>query len=449
MIVALLDHLWQSTLFAAMAGLATLLFRANGAGVRYGLWLAASMKFLIPFALLSFVGRSLVVSGKPAIGWPPLLCDLQPAAQPFSFVPPVVTAVAPSGSQIAPVLIGLWALGFVTVLAMWMVRWSLLQNGLRKAKEANIAADLPVKYSTGILAPGLVGIWRPVLVLPEGIATRLSPAELQSVVMHEICHLRRRDNLTASLHMIVEAVFWFHPLVWWLGSRLIEERECACDENVLKAGADPETYAQGILKVCQLYLRLPLDAVSGVSGADLKKRIEIIMENRFVARLNVGKKALLGMAAIVTLTLPIVLGIIGALSASAQSPIVQAPDKSSGKLGGRIMPRTAISIDSTRFDKYAGYYQLPDGAILHVIRDGSRYFVQKAAQQPVQIFPESAVKFFLETTAPAQISFEINMAGVVTGAVLHQGAQEYPARRIEEAQAKASEIGFAQRPRKN
>ena len=56
MIPALVNHLWQSTLFAVVAGLLTLMVRKNGAAVRYGLWFAASVKFLIPFALLTAAG---------------------------------------------------------------------------------------------------------------------------------------------------------------------------------------------------------------------------------------------------------------------------------------------------------------------------------------------------------------------------------------------------------
>jgi len=59
MTAAIFDHLWQSTFFAASAGLLTLLFRRNGAALRHGLWFAASLKFLVPFALLSALGESL------------------------------------------------------------------------------------------------------------------------------------------------------------------------------------------------------------------------------------------------------------------------------------------------------------------------------------------------------------------------------------------------------
>ena len=120
----------------------------------------------------------------------------------------------------------------------------------------------------------MFGIFRPVLLLPEGITDRLSPAQLQAVLAHELCHVRRRDNLAAAIHMFVEALFWFHPLVWWIKARLIEEQERACDEEVLRLGGDPQVYAESILKICEFYLTSPLICVSGITGSNLKKRIE-------------------------------------------------------------------------------------------------------------------------------------------------------------------------------
>ena len=80
--------------------------------------------------------------------------------------------------------------------------------------------------------------------------------------------------------MLIEAVFWFHPLVWWISARMVDERERACDEAVLDRGNSPEGYAEGILRTCEYYLEAPLPCVTGVTGADLKKRIETIMRNR-------------------------------------------------------------------------------------------------------------------------------------------------------------------------
>jgi len=145
----------------------------------------------------------------------------------------------------------------------------------------------------------------PVLLLPAGIAGRLTPAQLEAVLAHELCHVRRRDNLSASIHMVVEAIFWFHPLVWWIGAKLVEERERACDEEVLSLGSEPRVYAEGIVNVCRLYVESPLVCLSGVTGSNLKKRIEAIMTNRIVLRLNFAKKIALtvaGIAAVAVVT---------------------------------------------------------------------------------------------------------------------------------------------------
>jgi len=170
-----------------------------------------------------------------------------------------------------------------------------------------------------MLEPGVFGIFRPVLLLPEGISDRLTPGQLGSIVAHEMCHIRRRDNLATAVHMVVEALFWFHPLVWWLGGRLVEERERACDEEVLRDGGDPQTYAEGILKVCEHYLESPLKCIAGVSGANLKKRIEDIMINRVVQKLTFGRKMLLAGVGMLAVTGPIAIGVV-APQMRAQSP---------------------------------------------------------------------------------------------------------------------------------
>jgi len=156
----------------------------------------------------------------------------------------------------------------------------------------------------------VVGLLRSVLLLPEGIMERLTAEQLESVLAHELCHVRRRDNLLSALHMVVEAVFWFHPVVWWIGARLVEERERACDEGVLSLGGEPRTYAEAILGVCKLYVESPLVCVSGVTGADLKKRIEAIMSNRMGLGLNFAKKVLLTSVGAAALVGPVAIGVV-------------------------------------------------------------------------------------------------------------------------------------------
>jgi len=109
--------------------------------------------------------------------------------------------------------------------------------------------------------------------------------------------------------MLAEVLFWFHPLVWWIGLRLVEERERACDEEVLRTAADPQNYAEGIVAVCRYFLQSPLLCVSGATGSHLKRRVEAIMMNRNAHRLNCGRRLLLATAGLTTVIVPIAVSV--------------------------------------------------------------------------------------------------------------------------------------------
>ena len=137
--------------------------------------------------------------------------------------------------------------------------------------------------------------------------------------------MRRRDNLFAAVHMIVEAIFWFHPLVWWIGSRMVEERELACDEEVLRIGCEPADYVEGILKVCRLYSETPLACVSGVTGADVKRRLLAILAGNIGRELTGGKKLILGAIGLAVLSAPVVIGVLTAPTIQAQNAPANTP----------------------------------------------------------------------------------------------------------------------------
>jgi len=180
--------------------------------------------------------------------------------------------------------------------------------------------EIPIRVicSRSSLEPGVFGVFRPVLLLPEDIFEQLAPAQLQAVIAHELCHVRHWDNLVAAMHMLVETVFWFHPLVWWIGRRMVEERERACDLEVLRLGSEPRVYAEGILNVCKSYLSSPLACASGVSGSDLKRRIEAIVANRAARSLDTRRRILLIAGGTAAVFGPIAAGILGALPSGGQ-----------------------------------------------------------------------------------------------------------------------------------
>jgi uncharacterized protein (TIGR03435 family) len=118
--------------------------------------------------------------------------------------------------------------------------------------------------------------------------------------------------------MLVEAIFWFHPMVWWLGARLLEERERACDEEVLASGSERQVYAESILKICEFGVGSPLNCVSGVTGADLKKRIARIMSHSVARKLDPSRKLLLSAAGLAAVAVPVVFGLLHASQSKAE-----------------------------------------------------------------------------------------------------------------------------------
>lgn len=317
-LVPLANHLWQSTLFAAAAALLSLAFRKQRAQVRYCLWLATSVKFLVPFALLVGIGSQFEWRGAASIVQTQIPVTMEEISQPFAHSPASI-ASPPAASRLPAVLFGVWACGFAAVMLSWVIRWRRIRAAVRAASPLPVDFPLTVMSSAEPLEPGVFGILKPVLLLPEGILERLTPAQFQAILAHELCHVRRRDNFAAAVQMFVEALFWFHPLVWWIGWRLLEERERACDEEVLQKVGEPEVYAEGILNVCKFYLASPLRCASGVTGSNLKRRIEEIMTWRRVYNLTLGRKMLLTAAGMMAIGIPIAIGILNAPQVHAQA----------------------------------------------------------------------------------------------------------------------------------
>jgi len=360
------NHLWQSTLFAGAVATLALAFRHNRAHVRYWLWLAASVKFLIPFSALLWIGAQIELvpierSGQEIIG------VLDNAAEPFTqpplvrvdrrgrpMPPPPPTPLSTIAERSFTIL---WPAGAIAVLLTWAVRWRRVATSVRAATEIT---DSPVLHalrrlegdasrirlvkSSQAIEPGVFGIVSPVLMWPDGIAERLSLAQIEAILAHEVAHVHRRDNLAAMVHMAVEALFWFHPLVWWIGARLVDERERACDEDVVGRGTEPDVYAESILKTCQFYVESPLVCVSGVTGSDLKRRVEQIMKHDRHTALTALKRVVLYAAMVAAIAIPVGIGIITSprLVAQIVPPAADSPTfeiasvKPTAGGGGRI-----------------------------------------------------------------------------------------------------------------
>jgi TonB family protein len=291
-----LTHLWESTLCAGVAALIALGLGRASARTRHTLWLFASLKFLLPFS-------ALVLAGRYAGAWTSAFASAGAslAVLRIGDALPSWTLDVVAGP---PALIDLSGAGFLVVAFFWATgafllavrRWkqwrqlsalartaTRLQSGreidaLRRVlAPAHLYRHLEILECRSHVEPGVLGVFHPILLWPSGLSDRLEDDELDAILRHELSHVVRRDNLTALIHTVVETALWFHPAVWWIGNRLVHERERACDEEVMRMGTNDRSYAESILKVCGFCLRAPVAFVAGVGGSGLTERIERIL----------------------------------------------------------------------------------------------------------------------------------------------------------------------------
>jgi uncharacterized protein (TIGR03435 family) len=325
----LLNHLWQSTLVAGGAWLACrTMLRANSPRVRFGVWLAASGKFLIPFAWFVDAGQRLGARRVLTLARSQQVFDMVRGGGGGLGMAPFHVSPAPQAAMgrqdlVIIALATLWVLGTAVVFSRWLGSWRTIRRAARKAVPAGSGSfqGVPVLNSQSMrderIEPGVFGLWRQSILIPEGIEGRLSEAQFHAVLTHEWNHVQRRDNLVAALQMMAEAIFWFYPVVSMIGRRLIEERELACDQAVLEQ-AEADDYVEGILSVCKFYSTSPLSCVAGISGADLRARVESILRNERPRELGRARRWALGMALSAVVAGPAAVGFFTAPAVFAQ-----------------------------------------------------------------------------------------------------------------------------------
>jgi beta-lactamase regulating signal transducer with metallopeptidase domain len=348
-VTLLANHLLQSTLFAFGAALLAFAFRNNHARTRHLLWMAASIKFLLPFSVLVWLGSQISAPPPAPVPQSQLTFVMSvPRNEPATRSDRSrahTSAPAPDWSKV------LWTVyfcGSAAILIRWRLRWEKVARAARNAQLAGEVSGVKMLSSQSISEPGVFGVFRPVLLLPSGIEERLSRAQLEAVIAHEVAHVRRRDNLMGAIHMGVEALFWFYPLVWWIGARLVDERELACDEEVLRLGADRETYAAGIIEVCRLTVETPVACMSCITGSDLQARITSIMSAPTPQPVRILKRLLLFSLSVGAVAVPFVTGVLHPLRAHAQEAPRTAPARSFEVASVKMSTRTFANLTPER-----------------------------------------------------------------------------------------------------
>jgi beta-lactamase regulating signal transducer with metallopeptidase domain len=240
-----INSLPESFLVVLLGWLLLRLIGRQNSGTRFAVWF---------MALIAVVGLSLT-GGLKLNESNTLLSASHPGSQ---VIIPSFWAVALFAAWGLVSLIALVRL-FTGLCQVWTIRRGCREVDLAQLEPA--IQDLFRQHETGrpvclavsekAKVPAAIGFWKPVIMLPKWTLRELQPSELQPILIHELTHLKRRDDWTNLLQKFVRAVFFFHPAVWWIDSRLSIEREMACDDAVLEKTGNPRAYASCLVDLLE------------------------------------------------------------------------------------------------------------------------------------------------------------------------------------------------------
>lgn len=360
--LVLFNHLWQATAFAALALLVVALMKRGSARGRYLILMLASAKFVIPSVLFVLMlgqfgldsSKIFAPSVQSSLGLQADAPVLSAVAVHASIDVGTMSVLAPSTGAMsgAPLLLydytalyyvltAVWFIGFILLSGRWAVRRRQLSLALR-AGERNprgreyealnevlsrlrIQRRVELIISPKVTEPGVWGVFRAVVVLPTGIGEQLSDAELEAVMLHEMIHVIRWDNLVSNLQMILCCLFWFNPLVWLLDKRLLAEREQTCDEKVIRLGSESSIYASSITKIYRFCLGWKVGGLSSIGGSNLRHRIERITANDLRVGIPISHRLIIA-------TLIGVMVLFSGLAGTVSTRPLTAQDKEKGGL---------------------------------------------------------------------------------------------------------------------
>lgn len=301
---ALLQFLWQGALIGLGTAAALALLRGRAASTRYLVACAAMLLMLVlpvvtalrayddrplpsPQAAFSAAALEGTVAGAGAQPFPATLADaskavallslrqLREVAQPF--LPQIAMAWFLGVLLLSVRLVGSWKQvrriereGTSPAPAHWRAAMSDLMQRMQMRQPVRLLS------STLSQVPAALGWLRPVILIPVSALNNLSVQQVESILAHELAHIRRRDYLINLLQSAVEILLFYHPAVWWVSSRMRVERENCCDDIAVEICGDVQTYARALVALEDLR-HAPALAVAA-NGGSLLFRIRRLLQ---------------------------------------------------------------------------------------------------------------------------------------------------------------------------
>jgi len=259
-------------------------------------------------------------------------------------------AMLPAAIYVVAVLVLLGRLAVERSAAQRIVREAVLVSDPEWASELSecavrtgISRAVALRRSRVQLMPMTTGTLAPAIVIPADADT-WDESRRRAVLLHELAHIARRDCLTQMLSAIACAVYWFHPGAWYVARRLRIERELACDDRVLAAGAGASDYASHLLELAYTWSgrRAPALAVGMTSSRKLEGRMRAVLDPSRNRTAPSRRVAVVGAAVAAALLLPLAALTMTAVSGDVQ-PLGDGPDAQAG----RDQERSTVALDAT------------------------------------------------------------------------------------------------------
>lgn len=296
----LLHSLWQGTALGLLLALLLRLLGGQAALVRYRL-AALALAVLAGLSAFTFgeyygvfswsTGASAArVLSATALGQLPPAAGL--AALPERSWPAGLALAARFMEQHLATLAVLWLLGFGVMAGRLLLSWVYVRQ-LRRTRlsavpaawqqrlaqlvrRAGLRRNVQLVVSARVPSPAVIGYWKPLILLPLGLLGELSPAAMEMLLAHELAHVMRRDYVFNVLQAIAEAIFFYHPAVWYMAAVLHAERENCCDDLATELGGNPRALAQALATLAERALAAPALpqlclAASGTPGSVLHR----------------------------------------------------------------------------------------------------------------------------------------------------------------------------------
>ncbi len=341
---SLLHSLWQGTAMGLLLMLILWLVPGRFARARYFVSGFAFLVMLVAFfaTVAQFWPRNVPLespeSGMHEVGAveSPLteLAKPEPADTPYEFQSVTDSSETPRenfepeaglAERVRPLLpwcVSIWTAGVLFFFLRFLVglfavrKWTKSGDALtdrawksrisRLCKVLQISRSVRVLSSAKVAVPVVVGWLKPVVLVPVGLFSGLSTPQLEAIIAHELAHIRRHDYLVNLLQNLAEAVFFYHPVVWWISAQMRKERENCCDDLAAAACGGVLDYARALTALEEIRGITPAYGVSA-SGGSLIQRIRRLLgvKEEQCKGCPIGVLAL-GLALVVALFLPVI-----------------------------------------------------------------------------------------------------------------------------------------------